>query len=74
MWIQSGDQVKKNEQVLTITDISGLYSVASNVTIHLKNEETGEKISMPYLAEFYPQYQDQKITPVKIAAKNQRGY
>lgn len=74
MWINTGDQVKKNDQILTVTEISGLYSVASNVTIHLKNEETGKQFSMPYLAEFYPQFQDGEIEPVKIKEKNQRGY
>lgn len=74
MWINSGDQVKKNGEILTVTEISGLYSVASNVKICLKNEATGEMVEMPYMSEFYPQFNEGKITAVNISKKNQRGY
>ena len=74
MWINKGDTVKKDGKILEVVSIEGLYSIASNVKITLKDTKTKKETTMPYMSEFYPQVEQGKIEPVSIRNKNNRGY
>lgn len=74
MWINTGDKVKKDGQVLKVLNIEGLYSVASNIKITLENETTKEVITMPFISEFSPQVEKGEIQTILIQKKNSRGY
>lgn len=60
MWIHSGDQAVIENKTFEVVAISGLYS-ASQVTISLKNLETQEVITMPYVSEFMRKYEAGEI-------------
>lgn len=73
MWIHKGDTVEQNNKVLTVERIDGLYSVASNITITLKDEENNS-VQMNYMEDFFPKYQSGQIKSVNIKVKQSRGY
>lgn len=68
MWINTGDTVETNQEVLEVVKIEGLYSVASNVAIYLKNSK-GEEIKMPYLSEFMRKVDSGEIKALKVKPK-----
>lgn len=73
MWINKDDVVSYKNQNLTVVSVDGLYSVASNILITLK-DQLGQELKMNYINDFYPKYNSGLITSVMVKEKPNRGY